>query len=234
MKEIEKIESMSLDELEYTLVMDSRSSLMIVDDEDVVRLVFEQLLESSGHRITFAASAGEALQRPLHEEIDLLVVDKNLPDMSGLELARRVREKNPLVDFMVITGYASYESAVEALRLGALDYIEKPFDDIELLRHKIERAIEFQKLHAENSLLAEQLRQAHRRINQLGRRAESTSPSGISANGQLQLAAELLRQANGLLTSIAAGQKVQRSQLVQLKHMLAEAWRQLATALAQA
>lgn len=224
----QRLDGMSLEELSYTLLLDSRASLMVVDDEDVVRLVFEGLFHDSGHDMKFSASAGEALASLGDNECDLLIVDKNLPDMSGIELARRVRDRCPTTDFLVITGYGSYESALEALRLGALDYLEKPFDDLELLRQKVELAIQHQRLQLENQLLAEQLRSALGKLDELhGIPARLPADEMVSERRLLDMASGLVVQAYNQLNVFASHSKVTRSELQAVLGLLAETWKLL-------
>ncbi|RME22599.1 MAG: response regulator [Deltaproteobacteria bacterium] len=222
----DKLDDMSLEDLEYTLVVDSRTSIMVVDDEDIIRLVFESLLQESGHELLMASCATEAFQLVERNPPDLLIVDKNLPDISGLELARQVKTRYRDTEFMVITGYASYDSAVEALRLGAIDYLEKPFNDLEVLEKKINRAIEHRLLQQENRLLAEQLREANR---QLALAKDGVSGSGNRSGSfkRLELVSNLLGQAHQQLGMMAEQQRVKRSFVNGVRDILAEAWRVL-------
>lgn len=118
--------------------------ILVVDDEDVVRLVFEALLSNTGYRVAFAATAEEALRAIEQVAFHLVIVDKNLPGRSGLELIRWARPIRPEAQFIVMTGWATYDSAIEALRLGAYDYLEKPFDDLLLVREKVAEAVNYQ------------------------------------------------------------------------------------------
>jgi len=243
MEDFSSLESMSLDELGYTLLVNGRTDLMVVDDEEVIRTVFEALLEGSGHHASFANTAEEALEIVGQQEFDLLVVDKNLPGLSGIELMKRVREMRPRTDFLVITGYASYESAVEALRLGALDYLEKPFDDVDLLKVKIDRAIERQKLVQENAVLADYLRSAHMKLEStvqgldLDKQAVNGLSNGAAANDlrvrydelkkSTAFASGMLVQANSHLQNLSSSDRISRGSLRNIQRLLAEAWRQL-------
>lgn len=157
-----KLDSLSLDELEYTMLVDNPTNILVVDDEDVIRMVFDALLANSTYDVGFADSAEQALNKLKDEEFNLFIVDKNLPGASGLELVRKVQKIKPEAEFIMITGYASYESAVEALRLGAFDYLEKPFSDLMLVKEKIDRAVGKQRLMHENTVLACQLREVHK------------------------------------------------------------------------
>lgn len=103
---------------------------LVVDDEPSVRLALEMALAESGWKVDCAESAEEAFQKYQLSAYDVVLSDKNLPGMSGVELIRKAREDNPELCLVMITGYASIESAIETMQLGVDGYIEKPFDDI--------------------------------------------------------------------------------------------------------
>lgn len=231
------LESLSLDELEYTLLMGGPASLLIVDDEPVVRDMFEFLLANSGYQVNLAANAEEALESLENFDYNLLIVDKNLPGLSGLELMRRVRELRPQAEFIVITGYASYQSAVEALRLGALDYLEKPFEDVDLVRKKIDRAVERQRLLHENAVLADHLRSAHKNLQQtvdevVHAHQDQTHFQNVERQ-LVDLRQLVLRVANSLrracerFSAMAVSSNIPRNTLEEIRGLLEGAWKEL-------
>jgi len=231
------VESLTLDELGYTLLMGGPASILIVDDEPVVREMFEFLLAGSGYQVSLAATAEEALESLESFDYNLLIVDKNLPGLSGLELMEKVRELRPQAEFMVITGYASYRSAVEALRLGALDYLEKPFEDIDLVKKKIDRAVERQRLLHENAVLADHLRSAHKNLQQtvdqaVDSRLEQTHIQKIEHQlvelRQVAIrVANRLRQACERFSAMAASSNIPRNTLEEIRGLLEGAWKEL-------
>ncbi|MES1172637.1 MAG: response regulator [Bacteroidota bacterium] len=115
--------------------------VLVVDDEAVVLTVLREALRRGGYRVTTAASAEEAIDLMQKRRFDLVLTDKNLPGASGMEVLRVARSLNPAPAIVMITGYSSLDSAVEALDYGALDYIEKPIHDVEDLRNRIRRAL---------------------------------------------------------------------------------------------
>lgn len=231
------LETLSLDDLEYTLLMGGPASILVVDDEPVVREMFELLLANSGYQLSLAASAEEALQSLEDFDYNLLIVDKNLPGLSGLELMQKVRELRPQAEFIVITGYASYQSAVEALRLGALDYLEKPFEDIDLVRKKIDGAVERQRLLHENAVLADHLRAAHQNLQQTvdealrGRRAQTQVRQIEHQLVELRQVAfrvaDSLKKACERFTSMTASTSIPRNILEEIRGLLEGAWKEL-------
>jgi len=115
--------------------------LLLVDDERVIHVVFGELLTGTGLELVAVSSAEEALARLQKETFDLAIVDKNLPGMSGLDLMRVLSSVQVNLRFIVITGFSSVDSAVEALQLGAIDYLLKPFGDLETVAAKIRKAL---------------------------------------------------------------------------------------------
>ena len=121
---------------------DMPSSVLVVDDEPVVLQLFSRVLSEKGLRTRTASSAEEALKLLEEGGIACVLADKNMPGMDGIEMLRRVREAQPHCAFIVMTGYASTDSAIEALRLGAVDYLTKPFEDLDVVAQRIEDAIQ--------------------------------------------------------------------------------------------
>jgi CheY-like chemotaxis protein len=124
-----------------TPVIPTGHEVLVVDDEAVVLTVLREALRRGGYRVTTAASAEEAIDLMQRRRFDLVLTDKNLPGASGLDVLRAARALSPAPAIVLITGYSSYDSAVEALDIGAHDYIEKPIHDVEDLRFRIRRAL---------------------------------------------------------------------------------------------
>ena len=124
--------------------------LYIVDDEPVVLEIFEMLFANEPYDVSSFATGSEALQRIRQEGVDVLLTDKNLPDVGGLELLRAAREKDPDSQTILITGYASLETALEAFQLGAFDYILKPPRDVHDVLRKVQQAFDKVRMAREN------------------------------------------------------------------------------------
>ncbi len=119
------------------------STVLLVDDEPVVLDVCSRLLTREPDLVVLqAVSAEEALPVLQSQRVDVLITDKNLPQMSGIELIAEARRLQPTLEAMMITGYASSESVIAAFAAGASDYILKPFDDLRVLRAKVRAALE--------------------------------------------------------------------------------------------
>jgi CheY-like chemotaxis protein len=125
------------------------SSVLVIDDEPVVLDLFQRVLGEKGLVIRTAKNADEALAILEREGFGCVLADKNLPGVDGIEIVRRVRQSQPYCACIVMTAYASTESAVEALRLGAVDYIAKPFDDLARIADRIDDAVKQMKAQYE-------------------------------------------------------------------------------------
>lgn len=115
--------------------------VMVVDDEENIREVLSGYLDSLGYEVVTATDGQDALDKFEAGVFDLIISDLLMPTIDGLELLKKVREKDRDVIFLMITGYPSIETAVEAIKKGAYDYITKPFhmEDVKL---RIERSFE--------------------------------------------------------------------------------------------
>ncbi len=108
-------------------------NVLAVDDEQVVCESISRVLSLEGYRIATTTSSREALGRLSKESVDLLLVDIKMPDVDGIELLRRAKALSPDTEVIVITGFATIETAVEAIKLGAFDYLEKPVSPPQLI-----------------------------------------------------------------------------------------------------
>src|SRR5256885_637411 len=131
-------------------------TLLVVDDEESTRELCATVAGQAGLRASGVPSAELALEVLEQSAVDILLVDLKLPGMSGLELLKRVSELYPQLSVLVLTQYGTIDSAIEATRIGARDYVTKPFR-IEELRTRLDRAIQAVDLQQENRLLREQL-----------------------------------------------------------------------------
>lgn len=106
--------------------------VLVVDDEEVVRKGIERVLGGDGLRVASAASGCAALDHPAAAACRLVLCDLMLPDLSGIEVVRRLRAARPDLPALIMTGYVTAGSAAQALRAGAAGFLPKPFDEAEL------------------------------------------------------------------------------------------------------
>jgi len=132
-------------------------TVLIVDDENTTRTLCRDVVAESGMRTRLASTTEQALEILDQFPVDIVITDLKVPEMGGLELLKRVRQAYQQTAVMVLTQYGTIESAVEATRMGAADYVTKPFH-IPELRTKLDRVVRSLELDQENRLLREQLR----------------------------------------------------------------------------
>jgi len=132
--------------------------ILLVDDQSSIRLTLTALLKQAGHTLAQAASGEDALQKVAKDDFDIVITDLNLGDCSGLEVLKATKINNPQTEVIVLTGYGSVESAVMAMKNGAIDYLTKPIDSEEL-KLAIARATERQKLKSEVTRLRAEVEQ---------------------------------------------------------------------------
>ncbi len=132
--------------------------ILVVDDEQSMRDFMEIMLTKDGYSVATASSGQEAVEKTQSENFDLIIADLMMPEMSGMELLGEVKKANPHQDFIVMTAFASVDTAIKAMKHGAMDYIIKPFkvDEIKLV---IEKSVNRKKLKTENEFLKKQLKQ---------------------------------------------------------------------------
>ncbi len=163
----------------------NESRVIVVDDEPGMREFLEIMLQKDGYGVETASDGPEALEKIDASLFDLAVVDIQMPIMNGIEVLKNIREKSPDTTVIMITAYASHETAIEAMKLGAYDYITKPFkiDEIKLV---IKKALERKKLERENTRLKKELETKYGFGNIIGR-----SPAIVKVFELIKRVAEL-------------------------------------------
>jgi len=117
------------------------SKILIADDDTLVREAVVKILEMFGHSVV-AVDSGQAALNSLCEDIDVIILDINMPDMDGFETITRINERHLDIPVLFFTGAGSMEYAVKAINLGAYDFLSKPIEDLDLFDVKIRRAVE--------------------------------------------------------------------------------------------
>ncbi len=135
---------------------DEAPRILVVDDEQVIREILADFLSMEGFLVRTAADGSEALVELSRSRYDLVLSDLKMPKMGGLELLEAIQKHTPHVVTVIMTGFGTVETAIDAMKRGAYDYILKPFK-VEEVVHTIRRGLEKQKLRAENMRLKEAL-----------------------------------------------------------------------------
>jgi two-component system response regulator PilR (NtrC family) len=142
--------------------------ILVVDDERSMREMLQIVLRREGYEVLLAENGRTAIELLEKEPVDILISDIKMPDLSGVDVLRAAKKIDQDILGIMITAFASTETAVEAMRLGACDYLSKPFD-IDLLKMKVREKIENRHLRQENVLLKRTLGLTHQFSNIIGR-----------------------------------------------------------------
>src|SRR5688572_1077989 len=145
-----------------------KQCVLVVEDEEKLRRVVQLQLQSAGFEVEQAGTAEEGLRAAEHA--DLIITDLRLPGMDGLELLATVRRQNSHTPIIVITAFGSVETAVEAMKAGAADFLLKPFS-LDHLMTVVDKALEVRALRDENKKLREELGVRYELNNMIGRSA---------------------------------------------------------------
>ncbi len=135
--------------------------ILVVDDEDAINELLGDLLNEAGYRVSFATTCQDGLDALGKADLDLVIVDKNLPDDSGMEIIRQARRDEDGPEAIMITGYGSLETAIEAMDLGARGYLLKPFEDLGEILEKVQKVLAAAEERSKMKALIEQLRKTN-------------------------------------------------------------------------
>ncbi len=144
-----------------------KSRILVVDDEESIREFLEIMLRKEGYEVTCAEDGQKALDLIKKKSFDMVISDLQMPNLTGIELLRQVRDSYPDLLFMMITAFGTTETAVEAMKLGAYDYITKPFK-IDEVRINIANALRSKNLEVENRVLKKELTKEYSFQNLVG------------------------------------------------------------------
>jgi DNA-binding NtrC family response regulator len=131
--------------------------ILIVDDEPGMRGLLTRVMEKEGFSAAAAGGGDEALELIDSDEWHLVIADIDMPGMDGIELLKRIRGRKEALPVIMITAYATVESAVEAMKLGAFDYVTKPFQ-MDELKIVVGKVFEHERLVSEKKMLLDELR----------------------------------------------------------------------------
>lgn len=138
--------------------------ILVVDDSEVIREMLAAFLGASGYEVDDAADGQAALDLFVMRQHALVISDLQMPRMEGLTLLKRIKALEPDTQVVILTGHATLDSAINALRHGAYDYLYKPIEDMETFARLVDRALKHRALLAENKRLLEELRQVNSRL----------------------------------------------------------------------
>ncbi len=138
------------------------TNILVIEDEDQVRQSYEDMFSFFGYEVESVPNGREGMSRITKKDYDIVVTDLNMPEMNGFEVLKYIKKKKPYIEVIVITGYATLENAIEAMKVGAYDYFAKPID-IEHVRIVLSKCVQQIQSRKEN----EELRSLTQRLKEL-------------------------------------------------------------------
>ncbi len=184
-------------------------SILVIDDDRLIRSFISTILKEDGHHIEEAGNGGSGLEKLRTAEFELVITDLRMPDISGMDVLCEGRKIRPEARWIIITAYGSIESAVEAMKMGASDYLTKPFGSPDELRHVVRRVLKEVEQEQKLSLMSEELGKQYpppemiflgNRMDSIRRLVEEVAPTpatvfitGSSGTGK-ELVARLIHQ----------------------------------------
>lgn len=147
--------------------MNSQFNILVADDELSLRSIISEVLSDVGYNVELAENGKEALERVKQGGIHVVMTDIRMPEMTGIELLEAVKAFNEEIQVIIMTSYASIETAVKAIRLGAYDYLTKPFEDLNIIPTVVDRTVEKMRLELEVKELVSKLKERNEEIESL-------------------------------------------------------------------
>ncbi|GMV12223.1 MAG: sigma-54-dependent Fis family transcriptional regulator [Sorangiineae bacterium PRO1] len=142
--------------------------ILVVDDQRNMRTTLAMMLRGGGYEVDEASDGGQGRELGSTGAYDVVITDLRMGELDGIEVLRAIKEAQPMTEVIVMTAYGTIESAVEAMRLGAFDYIQKPFGEQELIV-KVSKALESRRLHGQVQLFAQEFKERYHFENIIGR-----------------------------------------------------------------
>ncbi len=146
----------------------SPARILIIDDEKPICVSCRRILQEDGHQVEYANTGKDGIEKALGEPFDLVLLDLKLPDLSGMDVLDRLKAERPEIVVIIITGYATIQTSIEAIKKGAFNYVPKPFTPEEL-SVAVAKALEHRSIRTENELLRLELSQLRKESLLLGR-----------------------------------------------------------------
>ncbi len=172
--------------------------IVVADDEHVIRELVGRRLQQAGYEVQVAEDGVDALGIFEREEfVNVLLTDLRMPQMDGVELLKRVKTRSPDTEVIIMTAYASTDTAIDAVRLGAFDYLQKPFEHVDDVAHKVKMALRQQSLEFQN-------REMLRKLEELNKGLKNVV---LTRTKELNATQERLRAMNRRLRDLIRGRE---------------------------
>jgi DNA-binding response OmpR family regulator len=166
--------------------VESPVRILIVDDDQISREILREAIDQKGVAISLSPDGANALEMLADASFDILITDLNMPNMNGLTLLREARQRFPHLMVIIITGYGTLESAIEALRQGAYDYVQKPFK-MEEMAITARNAVQAILMMRERKRILEELDSTRRLLRKLEERVSADKQDGLLDKEEVSL-----------------------------------------------
>ncbi|MBI3995459.1 MAG: response regulator, partial [Nitrospirae bacterium] len=187
--------------------MKDPAKILVVDDNEAISQLLSETLGDQGYKVTRMIRGEEALMELRRQSYHLVLLDLVLPGMHGSRILHEIKRKFPKTDVIIMTSHASVDTAIEALRLGAQDYLTKPFDDLEMVLRVVRKTLEKRQLLEENDRLVQELNAKTRELESAVQRLSSLNEMSQALHSILDLK-ELLHFFVTLVASELAAERV--------------------------
>jgi DNA-binding NtrC family response regulator len=144
------------------------ANILVIDDEKSVCITCKRVLEAEGHRVDYVLNGNDGIRMAVEGEFDLVLLDLKIPDISGMEVLENIKNERPEIFVIIITGYATIQTSIEAIKKGAFNYVPKPFTPEELSL-AVSSALKSRAMQEENVYLKQQLNQLRDRTGIIGK-----------------------------------------------------------------
>lgn len=189
--------------------------VLIIEDEQPVRVSFRNFLEDLNYEVAEAVDGIEGLERFLEFQPDVVIIDLRMPRMGGHDVLRQLVKESPSTPLIVASGTGSIKETVEALHLGAWDYVLKPVLDLSILEHSLTQVLDRARMLAQKQEYQEQLEhEVERRTKELTDKVDEMSRFNKMAMGRERRIIELKRMINELLIELERAPKFKSPELV--------------------
>jgi|GEM_PF-328070 len=197
---------------------DDAFKILVVDDNKELREILEEYLRGEGDLVEGADNGREALEEQRKNCYDLIITDLNMPELSGIELIKIIKGEDDTTEFVIITGYASMDSAVEAIKIGAFDYIVKPFrmEELQVVVKNARDKVRLKKLNNQLLVTLKGFYDEMDRYRQKGRSAdqESEGPDNQTHERLEEAAAEPTSDTERIVREIKNLEKLRKGRLL--------------------
>ncbi len=180
----------------------STIKILVADDEESIRSIVTEVLRDEGYEVEMVADGTAALERVKQGDIHVVITDIRMPEMTGIELLENIKAFNSDIEVIIMTSHASTDTAIQAVRLGAYDYLTKPFEDLDIIPAVVDRTVGKLKLELEVKKLLGALKKKNEEMHTLYNQTTQLFDT-LNAHEILQLALKALVELSGKQTKTA-------------------------------